>query len=305
MIKIQLNGKEPIDVPQSWNEMTLEQIYLCHHILFRQGFEILIQEEVMPFIRIELMKAITGIDDEYMDLWRADCLRVDPVEGELTFAEEVHELCKITDFFYEEVEPNVYHAKPGLTKNPFPSIGSRSKILNIRGKAKRIELVGPADGLKNITFYEMAYLFTRHNEYLKSKSEKVLNEIIATLYRRPKKDNKKNRSSAYNGDRRLPFRDHEATIPGRASTIAHLPKEAKMLILFWFASCRQDIIETFPYIFKKGSSGDSKYGWAAVIWQLSDGILNTEKVQDKNYEDALAYLNFKIEQDRMKTSRNL
>ncbi len=218
----------------------------------------------------------------------------------------VHDLCQITDFFFELVddEKKLYAVSPTLTNNPWPTITGEIKHFD---RTKKIKYFGPKDELSNISFYEMAQSFTEYEKYVKTKDEKHLHKVLAILYRPAKQYNKSNAETSYEGDIRLPLLGHEATVDRRAEQISELPDLSKQLIQFWFVSCRLKIVNSFPNMFRVPDENDkpsnlNKYGWAGVIWNLSGGIMNTHEVCRKNYEEGLAYLSY-LEDQRIEAEK--
>ena len=79
--------------------------------------------------------------------------------------------------------------------------------------------------------------------------------------------------------------------------MATLPREVKQIMVFWFASCRQQIIEQYPDLFNApGSGSPSKYGWAATLMAMAGNITQLDTVSAQPAEDALTYLDYLNEQ---------
>lgn len=290
---VSINERE-CKVPQSWNELLLTELLTLFQLLNSQapGF-IFAKEELPLFLRIEAGKYLLQIDDAFLHKWKADCLAAYPDGGDLIFQQELWETVQsITGFLFT---PN-NEIQLQLTRNPYPRIGYT------KGK-KKAYLYGPKDGLSNITIYELGTSFTLFENYLKTKEERFLNKLLAILYRPAKKKSKANKRSAYQGDRRLPYYQHEATVDQRLPLIRKWPPLLKGILLFWFASCRQEIIDGYPNIFKSNAPKLEKigndYGWGGILMSLAGGIVNLESVSNQNYQNGLAYLSF-LEDERKK-----
>ena len=306
MIQVRINDTK-IDVPQSWNEMRLAVQLMCYKILHGSiKTDLLEPIELMPMLRLELMKVLIGKNHNFMLAWEQDCIKANPEGGKDDFIAEVHEMCTITDFLFDLVdeEKKLYAISPTLTKNSWPQITGEGKQFN---RKKKIKYFGPKDELSNISLYELAQTFTDYEKYVKSKDEKHLHKLLAILYRPAKRYTKPNADTAYDGDIRLPFVGYESTVDRRAKQMSYLPDLSKKLMLFWFASCRIKIINSYPNVFKTAyeyekSSNLNKYGWAGVIWNLAGGITNTEEVCSKNHTEALAYLSY-LEDQRIESEK--
>lgn len=278
--RLRINN-ELYDVPTSWNDLSLTQLYQAHHVLFMMDHSLLEPGEKLTFVKMELLKIITGLTDVFFQELEKD-VRVEE-SPEDTFVLELQHLLKLVDFFFEEVDTGSAPSL-GLTRNPYPMLG--------QGKEK---VFGPHDGLEGITIYEMSYLFRTHEEYIETKDEAELDKLISILFRRPKKRTPENVNSSYEGDIRLPFNKHEYTIDRRASFIKNLPLRTKKLILLFFESCRQSIVKTYPAVFTQSTSTEKKsgidYSWAGVLFDLAGSLPNLEIVKNMAHEEVLLFKN--------------
>lgn len=272
---------EIYDVPTSWNDLTLTQLYQAHHVLFMMDHSLLDPVEKLTFVKMELFKIITGLTNVFFKELEKDVLVEESPEA--TFAIELEHLLQITDFFFEKVELGSAPAL-GLTRNPYPILGE--------GKEK---VFGPHDRLEGITIYEMSYLFRIHEEYIETKAEAELDKLISIMYRRPKKRTPENVASSYEGDIRLPFNKHEYTIVRRTAFIKTLPIRTKKLILLFFESCRHSIVKTYPAVFTESTSTEKKsgidYSWAGVLFDLAGSLPNLEIVKNMAHEEVLLFKN--------------
>jgi hypothetical protein len=300
-------GTHQAEIPESWNELSLQQALECYNILSASPGSAFLPGEVLTSKRMALAIRLAGLTQEMLDAWKDDCWRAHgPQQGPIVMLEEAHHLMKITDFIFDvkpgkdEFSPTLYEIKLGLTKCPWP-------ILEYTGKAgKKKRYYAPADGLENITLYELALTFALFERYLESNDTAHADELIATIYRPGKENTPENRRSGFQGDRRLPIYKHESMVKKRLPRLKVLPLDVKKLLLFWFASCREGIIQSYPNIFNKpgemeigGERVGNDYGWGGMLLALADGIVHLEQVSLQPYQNGLIYLSY-LEDERKK-----
>ena len=294
-MKIHINDKEH-DLPESWNDLELNQQIGCYAILMSDSREMMETQEMLPYKRVGLVKYLLGLSDEFMTQWEKDCIAVNgEKDGTLVFLSELSEILKCTDFLLDKLEDGEYQIKLGLTKCPWPKLEHINKE---KGRLKKKAFYAPADGLDNLSIYELGTTFTLFEDFIKDKNIDKAEELIATIYRPSKPPTKYNKQSAYQGDRRQPLLDHEGMVKKRIKKIHLLTSPVKQLILFWFASCRQQIIDNYPNIFEspKGEKSGNDYGWGGVLMALAEGIKDLDKVAKQPYINALTYLSWREDQ---------
>lgn len=298
---VQINERT-IEVPQSWNELPLKQQLTCYAILMTDTRNLLAPQELFPAKRILLVQTLLGVDSRFLKDWEQDCIEAEgEARGKDTFIFELGELLTVTNFLFEAVEKDSskYQVKLGLTKCPFP------ELVRTKKNQKKKTLFAPLDALKNVTIYELGVSFTLFEKFLKTKDESVANQLLAVLYRPKKQATAHNKQSGYEGDIRQPYLKHESMVKKRVLHIAKLPQPVKQLLLFWFASCRQLIVNSFPKVFtapEEGEKNGNDYGWGGVIMNLSDGLANVDNVSSQRYSNALAYISM-LEDERQKAKR--
>jgi hypothetical protein len=196
----------------------------------------------------------------------------------------------------EEGDATLYQVKLGLTKCPYRII---------RQKEVGLEWHGPDDGLENLNIYELGQVFTLIENYLETRDTAQVDTLIATMWRPAKPGTQSNIDSDYEGDIRLPYNRHERTVERRAAYMRQLPELAKQLILFWVASCRQEIIAAYPNLFQKpegepeGERVGNDYGWGGIIMSLADNVTQIDQIAEKPWPNVFIYLSFL--DDRRKT----
>jgi len=309
MTTITINNRE-VKLPESWNGLTLEQVLACYTIIMQDSFSVYEAQEVMPFKRINLIQYLLGLDNKFMKDWESDCKDAYGEDGELVFLSEMNEVFKTVDFLFQEQEEEqpgekMVAIKLGLTKCPYPEIVYTSK----KGK-KRKRYFAPADGLENIDFNEMCQSFTCFEQYLETKEEHWIDELIATIYRPQKPATKENKRSDYHGDIRMPLLNHESMVKKRIIRNKDIPAIIKQVTVFWFASCRQKIIDENPEVFSVPGGGDpSMFGWGGILMALATDITKVDEVGSKPASDVLTYIHWteerrkEIERQQKKAQR--
>lgn len=284
--------------PDSWNDCDYRTALLIHSTLMQplpNIVRVLPPEEQMHHRRISIFLALTGLPGE---LFASEPFsgateeeEDDNLVAEFQLLEAV--MAVTAPFFEVSVDPDTNEetttVRYTLTRNPIPSIPYQE-----RGKTHK--LFGPADSLENLTLYELGAAFHAWDEFT---SETGRNDhahtLLATLYRPPKPVTTAGRLSKYRGDRRLPLHDHETTVPARASHMAKLPTNVRGLLLFWFASCRQQIIRDNPVLFKPGKAtgaGSNSFGWGGLMLSLADGLVNLDAISKQSWGNAFTYMAF-------------
>jgi len=298
-LTVTINDKRII-VPQHWNDLSLKTQLKIYGTLMTDVGNILEAHEIVPFKRIEIMKLLLGLNTAFMKKWRETSMLESGDDGDLIFLNELQHVCAVTNFLFDIEEKNgnkKYQIYLGLTKCPFPMLEEKTK----GKKTKKKRFYAPADGLKNITIYEMGAIFTLFEKFMQTKDESIAIKLLATIYRPSKPKTKENKLSGYKGDRRLPFIDHESTVENRIAVFEKLAKPAKQLIIFWIASCRQAIINAYPNIFESDDvqNDGNKYGWGGVLLSLSGGLIHLNEISNKKYDDALDYLSYLEDQRKL------
>ena len=303
-MKVKINN-HTMHIPESWNALSFQQAFGIYQIAMKDVGSLFAPEEIMPAKRIQIARYLLKLNDEFMRKWEADCIKAYGDEGAKVFVAELDELCKITDPFFDITEKDDgskhYSLKMEFTRIPFKTLMRKKK-----NEQKRT-YYGPADELANLSLYELGTTFTLFERYLEDDNEAIVDQLIATLYRRPKPDTAENRRSGYQGDRRLPLLNHEATVEKRARWMATLTPAVKQMIVFWFACCRHQIIENHRDIFKEGSAPRKgrDFGWGGILLSLADGLVNLDKVSAQPWQNGLMYMRYLEDQrkqmeDRMK-----
>lgn len=311
MNTIQINDRS-IHVPSSWNDLSLQQQITCYAIIMTDTGKLLAPFEILPAKKIALLQYLLQLPPFFFQKRERGFLRQAYGADAQTIAlSEINDLFAVIDFLFEKQEtaedqPEQYAIQLGLTKCPYPHIEFTTRSGKNRTRRKT-RWYAPADGLHNMTLYELSHTFTRLENYLRTQDETHLLELLAIIYRPTKPKTKENIASNYKGDIRLPYREHETTVETRKKRIENLPKSVKQLLVFWFTSCRQAIIRRYPNIFttpKGDTTMGNNYGYAALLLNLAGGIIHLDTVSDQNFHNAFTHLSYLEDQRKLAALRN-
>ena len=298
------NRSRNVICPQSWNDLDLRTLLAFYQTLFANNGD---EYTVSMFTMVKLIgmtRMLLGLSDADLAKWEADCLRESPEEGAKIFADELRQVIHaalggLFDIIEEEGKGTKYRCRLNLTKCPYPSLTHTKKARN--GKpGKSTFYYCAADGLSNVTLYELGMLYTLYENYVATNDIQWADQLIATLYRPSKPITRQNTDMGFEGDRRQPLRRYEAKVAERAELVKMVDPLVKRVILFWFASCREDIANQYPKVFKRSASASGKtseYGWAGVLLRVAGGPAGLDTVADQHHSNALTWLS--MERDRI------
>lgn len=289
MTVVQFDNKT-VNVPGTWNDLPLASVLYCYEIIMKDTGSWLDPVELLPFKKLLLVQHLLGMSKTYMEQWEQDCIQVHgDHDGQLIFIAELDEVLNTVDFLFEKQEDNEVAISLTYTKIPYPFLESSKQK-----KGKRPRLYGPKDELSNITIFELAYTFQLFENFIESQDPDQADQLIAALYRPQKPQTRENRRTDYYGDIRMPLYRLEHMVEKRKGLVKTLPEIVKKIIIFWFGSCRHQIIRQYENVFQPAREGvrrvGNDYGWGGMLLALSDGIANLDKISTRPYQDGLIYL---------------
>lgn len=299
-IEIQIGARRrKVVVPESWNDLDTKSLCLYYEMLFSTPGDEYTATAFTTVKLLSMMQHLLKVDADFLVLWEADRIRKNPEAGELGFLDELRQTLhySIAGLFdiQEKDGATTYAAKLNLTRNPWPVLSGQGRT---KKQAKRM-YYAPADALDNLTIYEMGMAFNLFENYLISGDEGYALSLLALLYRPTRPETVKERESAWGGDRRQPIRGYEGKIDERVALVKTLPNTVKRVLLFWFAGCRQQIVDAYPKVFHKNSNGGkNEYGWGGVLLSVAEsgpmGALG--EVSDQHYSNVLTYISMKADE---------
>jgi hypothetical protein len=307
-MQLRIDDKEYF-IPQSWNDLSLNQVIGCYHILQMNLTGLFDSVEQVHYRKLEAFRLLTDLPKTFFKQWELERKLDDPDYGRECFLDELYQVLQCVDFLFHVSENDkglkVYKINPTFTRIPWSYLSSSGEV-----KAND-KLFGPKSELENITFYELMHTFSVYETFMETGEEEFAHELLAILFRPPKKATDENKASGYKGDIRLPYIDHEATAASRVKRIATLPPIVKKVLIFWFASCRFQIIQAYPNIFKStesdipGEKVGNDYGWSGVLFQLAGNIKDIAQVSNQNYSNVLTYLSYLEDQRKLEEFRRV
>ena len=311
-IILNISGKtRKVRVPVSWDDLPAEKLLAFYDLLFSTPGDEFTASAFTAVKLLSIMQHLLDVDSAFMGNWEAQRIKEDPEHGELGFLHELrqtmHYAIKGLFEIQEHEGVTTYSAKLNLTKNPWPALTGPGKNKRpqkaIKGKnmqqAMRV-FYAPADELANLSIYELGMSFSYFEAYLNTNDEAHAHYLLALLYRPSRPITTKERESAWGGDRRQPIRGYEGKVDERVKLVKTLPMLAQRVILFWFAGCRQKIVDSYPKVFKRDSESSRgvNYGWGGVLLSIAEAgpMGNLNEVSDNHYSNALTYLSMKADE---------
>jgi len=191
------------------------------------------------------------------------CLAIRPKLIKRIDPEDAYSLCQSFDFLLKDVT---------LTRNLIPVI-----------RPGFIKYYGPSDKMLHCSFGEFTKAHNKLDQYIKTRDEKVLSEIIAILYR-PKKAFwfiRKRLTNNRDPRRKL----HDLSLKKRTAIFANLDPSIKYGVFLFFTGVLNSLPGQFPNVFRKreDNSEENKYGWVPLVISLADG-----KTDDQSLERVLS-----------------
>lgn len=293
-------------VPESWNDLPREKLLGIMAIILISAQETKLDAAAMiAYQRINILAVLMNTD---LDLL-LDELGLGAAAGAMSVeeAEEANDnLLQLLDtitFCYEpasEDEPEQLRIRMGLTRCPYP------QLKDDRG----FTLYAPKDELENLTIYELATVLTLMDAYTREKSDDVLHDLLATIYRPGKRATPDNLAADFHGDRREPLYRADHLVPARARHWRKVPHIVKQTLWFWLASCRQAIVgnPAFAILFEAGTGGkEDPFGWAGTLLHLADNkVMHMDAAATAPYASALLQLareKHQAQEEEMKAKR--
>ncbi len=127
-------------------------------------------------------------------------------------------------------------------------------------------MYGPADDLENLLGSELVLTDHYYQQWEADRQNMDhLNHLVAVLYRpaKPKYDFALNPD----GDCRVAFNEN-VTAWAADNIIASWPLHVKQAIAYWYAGCRQQIVDQYPDVF--GGSGEpARYGMLSILRSIA------------------------------------
>ncbi len=273
------------DIPASYAEMTRPQVYY----VMQQLHALSLAKISLAEFRVRVLYYLAGVKRTARSIaWE----RLHP-EAARRRAEKVVILA-------EELLGFLFSTDGDGLKPVFDTIINHLPVLDIGP----VRLVGPGDGMIDISFGELIAADADLVRYTATKDERFIDSMIAQLYRQPG-------PMQPCGRKVEPFKLEETE--SRALLIHFLPGWKKQLFLFWYAACIDNLQHgsfdisghevSFEPLFSKNEDGGDSLGWVGVQFSLAEkpifgGMAGTSEA---NIIDVLALLlNYKYTTDNVR-----
>ena len=202
------------------------------------------------------------------------CLAIRPKLIKRINPEDAYFLCQSFDFLLKDVT---------LTRNLIPVIRKRF-----------IRYYGPSDKMLHCSFGEFTKAHNKLDQYIKTRDENVLNEIIAILYRRKKSFWFIRKRFTNNKDPRKKL--HDLSLTKRTASFEKLDPVIRYGVFLFFTGVLNSLPQQFPNVFRKREdSEENKHGWVPLVISLSDGKTDDESL-DRVLNSNLYNVFFGLEQ---------
>lgn len=232
MLSVFVNDKKEYKLPESWNELSGQQLIAIAPILLKK--EISIQEQWY------VAHTLCGFKS---DLYTVEQSR--QKNGYDYLANEIREkILPLIQFLFDKNE---------LTKQLIP-------VIEVAGEYKffgTTELYGPIDDFNNITIAEFSDTESCLNMFEETRDALWLHRFLAIMYR-PKKKKASPHSADFDGDVRVPYNFHCNDLI--AVKTGSIDERIKCAILLWYYGCRAEFVANNKFLFQSASSGDSGSG---------------------------------------------
>lgn len=273
------------DIPSSYSEMTSPQVYYVMQQLYALQCAKISQAE----FRVRVLYYLAGVKRTARSIaWE----RLHPAEA--------HRRAEKVVLLAEELLGFLFTTDGDGLKPVFDTIINHLPVLDIGP----VRLVGPGDGMIDISFGELIAADADLARYTATKDERFIDSMIAQLYRQPG-------PMQPCGRKVEPFKLEETE--SRALLIHFLPGWKKQLFLFWYAACIDNLQHgsfdisghevSFEPLFSKNEDGGDSLGWVGVQFSLAEkpifgGMAGTSEA---NIIDVLALLlNYKYTTDNVR-----
>ena len=276
-------------VPKSWNDLPTKQLIEVYAALVASGYEVLKPTEVIPYQRLVVLAILLNTNP-------ADLLSLlglaggeEQLRGEarLEVVDTLEQLLDQIDFCFEKLpqkedeEGKKYRLYPGLTRNPYREL-----------KGPDGKLYGPANGLNNVSVYELGSILTLMSVYDQSGEPADLRRVLATIYRPAKINYKPYRANPIADPRQRLYKT-EHLIDRRARQWLRVPPIVQSLLYFWLQCCRHQIVtaEELSVLFDGKGGQEDPDGWAGTLLHLAgNSAINMEQVSNTRWPEALRQL---------------
>jgi hypothetical protein len=283
-------------IPRSWNELPTSRLLSVYATLLTAGYEPgITRTELLLYQRVCILSNLLETDvDTLLGVLGQDAQPGRQITDDLA-SQLVHVLDQIA-FCFERVEEEEdqdeadegshhYRLRLDLTRCPYRRL-----------EDGEVTLYAPADGLRNLTIFELGHLFTALDAYARDRQARDLHRALAIVYRPGKPASAAGPGRDYGGDRRQPLYGAEHLIDARARRWRRVPHLVQQVLWFWLVSCQQQIVHhpALSVLFAPDTSGGDRsdpFGWAGTLLHLAgENLAHLPGVATQSYQIALLQL---------------
>lgn len=220
MTEIIVDNKKRFLLPDSWDELTYEQLYSIAIHIFE--YNIVKEEATKAYLRTKIVVELSGFCGY-------------SAKNEFLQSELALKVLPVMDWMFDR---NL------LTRQLLPSIRIRKKFSTVRFHA-------PSDNFNNLTFEEFddaEYWFIELMNPDTKQREKALNMLCAILYR-------PYLQTAV--DNRIPY--HATENEPRAEWFSYCDTRHKLCVLLWYMGCRNALTDQFHELFSGKGDGEGNW----------------------------------------------
>jgi hypothetical protein len=294
------------EYPSCWDELTNDQFYFIMQNWLKVIDGKINQNEFLVIVLYNFL----GITRSPFNNWKDRRLSKEQLENKFSNIWQLTET--LTWLFRSDAsgEGNFIYLDYTEIKNRIPEIVNSGEIT----------LVGPADGMIDITFGEYRRAWDYFEAYIAKRNNSDLDRLIATLYRpeRYRYEHIKH-TPEFDGERREPFNPH--LTEHYAELLAEVPFWQKQTIFNWFFNCDKFLKEgelelggktlSFAPLFSRKRNSDddmetldeNDLGMTSLLFMIAESNLfgNAIQIERTSYIDILtALLYWKQQADKMK-----
>lgn len=265
-------------IPDSYAEMTRSQV-----LFIMQQLHALQREAITPAeFRVRCLYRLLNVKRTVRCMLRD---RIFPADAELRAQTVVLLAEQLLGFLFTDQDGRLVPA--------FDCITNHLPVLRIG----RVKLVGPDDGLLDLSFGELIAADADLMRYTATRDQRHVDDLIARLYRP--------RGPLQPSGRRVEAFDTERT-PRYARLVRRLPAWQKQLILLWYAACVNNLQHgtffvsgreiSFAPLFGGDETDGNSLGWLSVQFDLAEKRIfgGMDATAQTNVIDVLTLLlNFK------------
>lgn len=241
-----------IKFPTSWHDMTADQIAHALRLLYAENIIPTKLEWKNDWIILQIMKAVTGLTDDFIEKYKQE------IGDDTQFFAQLQIWLGYFDFMFT---PEKDQLACNLYRNPLPEFRIKQNGSIITLCAGHSDEKEP---FRDAHFEEMVQIFNFHREYVETRKETALDQLMAVYYR-PK--TKKRQSD----DWRAPLEPSKFKIEARANALKkQFPTALKRVVFLHITSAINLFQSFYPEVFSNEEKTAGNGDWIDFVLSLTD-----------------------------------